>query len=75
MITNCGKNKHKIKRKCPVCDNNYYAYVNYLKKGRQTTCSIKCSYIKRGNDKSIDLTGEKINNLEIIKKINSSNEN
>tara|TARA_R100001530_G_scaffold124650_1_gene92907 strand:+ start:443 stop:1237 length:795 start_codon:yes stop_codon:yes gene_type:complete len=34
-------------RICPVCSVKYLAQVGRLKHGRQTTCSRKCSYIRR----------------------------
>lgn len=36
-----------IELNCPVCGAAYQANTNRLKHGRQTTCSVKCSYLLR----------------------------
>lgn len=38
-----------VERKCPVCGTTYPANPSRLKHGRQTTCSRRCSYIRRGD--------------------------
>lgn len=40
-----------ITRQCPVCGNSYIADSTRLKHGRQTTCSRRCSYILRAQQK------------------------
>ena len=41
-----------MNRNCPVCNVEYNADPNRLKWGRQTTCSRKCSYLLRGENKT-----------------------
>jgi len=43
--------QRNVERVCPICGTEYIASSEYLKCGKQTTCSRKCSYRLRGNEK------------------------
>lgn len=45
-----------VKRECPVCGIHYDADSVRLRHGRQTTCSRKCSYVLRGDQKKLGAT-------------------
>lgn len=42
----------KIERQCPICGTDYSADEVRLRHGRQTTCSRKCSYTLRAQQRS-----------------------
>lgn len=56
----------KIKINCSICQHEFLAYESAIKRGKNKTCSLKCSYIQRGLDKSADLVGQQRGMLKII---------
>lgn len=59
----------KITKICSVCNNEFTSY----KKQNRKTCSLSCSYIQRGLDKTNDLLGRTFGELTVIKYIGSVN--
>lgn len=50
----------KVHKECPICLSLYESYKN------KKTCSLKCSYVKRGLDKTKDLVGKTFGELTVI---------
>ncbi len=59
----------KIIKLCPICNMEYNTYKTREKK----TCSLKCSYIQRGLDKTINLLSNRFGQLVVIKYVGSIN--
>jgi very-short-patch-repair endonuclease len=49
--------KRNIERNCPICGKPYLASEKYLERGKQTTCSRRCSYTLRGRQKKSRVEG------------------
>jgi hypothetical protein len=59
----------KIIKLCPICNGEYTSY----EKQNRKTCSLECSYIHRGFNKTVDLTGRVFGDLTVLKYIGSVN--
>jgi G:T-mismatch repair DNA endonuclease (very short patch repair protein) len=46
-----ARNEDLVRRDCTVCGDSYFARRSRLRWGRETTCTRKCSYVARAQDK------------------------